>query len=108
MSDGTKAVLISYDVRSDRFESRSERNTFYRGLFGYKRTVRRNDKVYRYDKDGLLDKLPHIKVEDSVFIIRRNDVQKINTYFHEWTGKVDVQMYKIKLEDTRITDDNGQ
>ncbi len=107
MAGGKKAVLLSYDVRSDRFESRSERNTFYRGLFGYKRTVRRNDTVYHYDTDGLLDEVPHIKVEDSVFIIRRSDAPQFKTYFTDWTGKVDVQMYKIKLEDTRITDDEN-
>jgi hypothetical protein len=103
-----KAVLLSYDVRSDRFETRSERNTFFRGLFGYKRTVRRNDTVYHYDTDGLLDEIPHIKVEDSVFIIRRRDMQPFKEYFREWTEKVDVQMFKIKLEDTRITDDENR
>jgi hypothetical protein len=107
MSDGSEAVLISYDVRSDRFDSMYERNKFYRGLFGYKQTVRRNDTVYHYDKDGLLDTLPHIKVEDSVVIIRRDDLQPVTAYFHEWDGKVDVQMYKIQLEDTTI-EDKGQ
>lgn len=104
MSKGQKAVLISYDARSDRFDSMYERNKFYRGLFGYKQTVRRNDKVYHYEKGGLLDEVPHIKVEDSVFIIRRTHVEKFQTYFQEWSGKVEVQTFNIKLEDKRIGD----
>lgn len=101
MSD-RKAALISYDARSDQFDSMYERNKFYRGLFGYKQTVRRNDKVYHYDKDGLLDEVPHIKVEDSVFIIGREHLNKFRTYFTQWSGKVDVQTFKITLDDTRI------
>ncbi len=104
MVDGEKAALISYDARSDRFDSMYERNKFYRGLFGYKQTVRRNDKVYHYEKDGLLDEVPHIKVEDSVFIIHREDLNKFQTYFKQWSGRVDVQVFHITLDDARIND----
>lgn len=99
---GQKAVLISYDARSDRFDSMYERNKFYRGLFGYKQTVRRNDKVYHYDKDGLLDEVPHIKVEDSVFIVPRKKRSMFRDYFQRWRGKVEVHMFKITLEDRNI------
>lgn len=102
MSGGKKAALISYDANSKQFESMYERNKFYRGLFGYKQTVRRNDKVYEYEKGGLLDEVPHIKVEDSVFIINRGHLDRLQAYFAEWEGKVDVKVFKIKLEDTRI------
>lgn len=101
---GRKAALITYDARSDRFDSMYERNQFYRGLFGYKQTVRRNDKVYHYEKGGLLDEVPHIKVEDSVFIIRREHLNKFRAYFNQWSGKIETCVYKIKLEDTKIKD----
>lgn len=102
MSDGKEAVLIAYDAKSKQFDSMYERNKFYRGLFGYKQTVRRNDKVYRYEKGGLLDEVPHIKVEDSVFIVKRSHLNKFRTYFDQWSGKVEVQTFKIKLEDRSI------
>lgn len=99
---GQNAALVTYETKRDRFDSRSERNKFYRGLFGYKRTVRRNDTVYKYDKDGLLDAVPHIKVADSVFLVKREDLNKFRQYFDRWSGKIETDLYRIKLENRRI------
>lgn len=93
------AVLFTYEAPLERFDSRSERNRFYRGLFGYRRTVRRNDRVYRYEKSGLMGDIPHIKVADSVFIIHRDNLQKVETYLDKWVGKVSYDVYRIRLED---------
>lgn len=91
--------MYAYDAKGKRFDSRSERNKFYRGLFGYKQTVRRNNKVYRYEKPGLLGTIPHIKVEDSVFIVHRGRRQPFTQYFSSWAGKVDVKTFNMILED---------
>ncbi len=94
-----EAALISYETKREWFDSRSERNRFYRGLSGYRRTVRRNDKVYRYEKPGLLGETPHIKVADAAFIVHRDNVQKVTRYFDEWSGRVEFEVFRIVLED---------
>ncbi|MDY6777717.1 MAG: hypothetical protein SVU32_03565 [Candidatus Nanohaloarchaea archaeon] len=92
------AVLISYDTRKDRFDSLYDRNKFYRGLFGYKQKVRENDKVYRYEKEGLIDRIPSIKVEDSVIIIARENLARLEEYFDKWGDKVEYKTYKVILD----------
>ncbi|MFB6076605.1 MAG: hypothetical protein ABEK12_00555 [Candidatus Nanohaloarchaea archaeon] len=99
MSGGAEAALVTYRARGDRFDSRSERNKFYRGLFGYRRTVRRNDTVYEYEKDGLMDDIPHIKVADAVFIVPRSHLDRVRDYLRDWTGKVEFRVFMIVLED---------
>lgn len=96
---GVEAVLVSYETHGDRFESRGERNAFYRGLLGYRQTVRRNDKVYRYDKDGVLDRVPHIKVADSVFLVPRSAYRALERYLEEWGRKVTVRTFTVTVED---------
>ncbi|MDY6769894.1 MAG: hypothetical protein SVU88_02875 [Candidatus Nanohaloarchaea archaeon] len=100
-----EAALVTYEARRDRFVSRSERNRFYRGLHGYKRTIRRNNDVYHYDKPGLVGETPHIKVADSTFIIEREHLQKFRAYFAEWAGKVEYTIYMITLDDREAIDD---
>ncbi|MDY6776855.1 MAG: hypothetical protein SVQ76_01990 [Candidatus Nanohaloarchaea archaeon] len=100
-----EAALITYETRLERFESRSERNRFYRGLYGYRRKVRRNEEVYRYEKPGLVGETDHLKVSDSVFIVRREDLEKFRKYFEEWVGKVEHEIYMIELEDEEMLKD---
>ncbi len=92
------AVLISYDTKKEAFDSLYERNKFYRGLFGYKQEVKENGKVYRYEKQGLIDKIPHIKVEDSVIIVAEHNQELFKQYFTQWAGKVEYKTYKIILD----------
>lgn len=94
-----RAVLISYDTKKKRFKSLYERNKFYRGLFGFKQTVKKNGKKYKYSKEGLLDEIPHIKVEDSVFIVSKKHLKKLINYFEEWKGKVSYDTFKVILEE---------
>ena len=94
-----KAILISYDTKKKRFKSLYERNKFYRGLFGFKQTVKRGKKKYNYDKKGLLDQIPHIKVEDSVFIISKKNLKKLISYLEEWEDKVTYNTFKVVLDE---------
>lgn len=103
-----KAALVTYRTEGRKFRSRSERNKFYRGLYGYRRTVRRNDTVYEYEKEGLLGEVPHVKVADSVFIVRREHLQPFKEYFANWNGKVEVDVYLIEMVDERLKDDGDE
>ncbi len=92
-----KGVLFSYDTKREKFESLYDRNKFYRGLFGYKQTVRENGKVYRYEKKGLVNKMPHIKVEDSVIIVLEEDADCFRKYLEKWGEKVKYRTFKVLL-----------
>ena len=110
MSRKEEASLLTYNTHRDKFESVYERNKFYRGLFGYKQTVKKNGKKYEYEKDGLMDKIPNSRIDDSVFIIANNRVQKVENYFLEWGEKVSHHIFTVLIEDKniieQIKDDN--
>jgi len=94
-----RAVIISFCTHSDKFRSASERNTFFRGLYGWEQVVTKNDKRYRYRREGILTEIPHIKVDDSVFIVALEHFKKVLKYFEEWSNKVDWEVRRIILED---------
>lgn len=94
-----ECCLVTYNTRRENFESVYERNKFYRGLFGYRQTVKRNGKTYEYEKDGIMDEIPHARIDDSVFIIAEGDENPIKEYFMEWDEKVSHHIFSVKVED---------
>ncbi len=97
-----KGVLFSYDTKREKFDSLYDRNKFYRGLFGYKQTVKENGKVYRYEKKGLINKIPHIKVEDSVILVLKEDAKCFEDYLERWGEKVKYRTFKVLLKERDI------
>lgn len=109
MKKERKAVLISFSVKSSRFESHYERNTFFRKLYGWKQIIRKEvvgedereepkKKVYTYHREGLLDEMPHERVDQSSFIVPEDDFEKIEEFFEEWGNKVMWRMFKVLLD----------
>jgi hypothetical protein len=95
-----RAVLISFDTCSDKFDSAYERNKFFRQLHGWKQIIPgKAKKRYLYHRDGLLDEVPHIKVADSAFIISMRNMEKMMEFFEQWADKVHCEMLKIVLGD---------
>lgn len=94
----TEASLLTYSTEKQNFDSVYERNKFYRGLFGYKQTVKKNGKEYEYDKDGLMDEIPNIRIDDSVFIISKKRTPEVEDYFVEWEPKVSYHIFTVILE----------
>lgn len=109
MKEEKKAVLIAFSVQSGKFESHYERNKFFRGLYGWKQMIRKEvfvskkqkpqEKVYTYRREGLLDEIPHEKVDQSSFIVPENDVGKIMKFFKEWRDKVMWKSFKVLLDE---------
>ncbi len=99
-----EAALLTYDTRRQNFESVYERNKFYRGLFGYKQTVKKNGKEYRYEKDGLMDEIQSVRVDDSVFIFEQRYTGRVEEYFSEWGEKVSHHIFTVIIEDQKIID----
>jgi len=109
MKEEKRGVLIAFSVQSSKFESHYERNKFFRGLYGWKQTVRKQviiskkqkpqEKVYTYRREGLLDDIPHEKVDQSSFIVPEDDFGKINKFFKEWRDKVMWKSFKVLLDE---------
>jgi hypothetical protein len=100
--NGELAVLVSFDTCSKRFESNHERNTFFRGLYGWNQVIKKKDKKYTYRREGLLDDIPHIKVDNSVFIVALKRFQEILEYLREWEEKVNYKTFRVLLEDEKF------
>ena len=116
MEKERKAVLISFSVTSKKFESHYERNKFFRGLYGWKQMIRKvvvvqkgkpkpQEKFYTYHREGLLDEIPHKRVDQSSFIVPEGDFEKIETFLKEWHDKVMWKSFKVLLEDEDIFED---
>lgn len=107
-----KAVLIAFSVKSGMFESHYERNKFFRGLYGWKQMIKKEviikegkkpqEKVYTYRREGLLDEIPHERVDQSSFVVPEDDFGKIERFMREWGNKVMWKAFKVLLENEDI------
>ena len=93
-----KAVLIAFSVQSRKFESNTERNKFFRALYGWKQIIPNEKKDYVYQREGLLDEMPHVRVDQSSFIIPEENSDKVFEFFDEWSEKVIWKNFKVLLE----------
>lgn len=96
--EGNVAVLISFNTHSEKFDSNYERNKFFRGLYGWTQIIRKESSEYRYQRDGLLNEIPHIKVDSSVFIVAMKEMERVLRYMEGWEDKIDYDFLKIFLE----------
>lgn len=99
MQKTRKAVLITFNVQSKNFENNTERNKFFRMLYGWKQVVPKEDKEYVYQREGLLDEMPHARIGKSSFIVPENNFDKIFEFFDEWSKKVIWRNFKVLLEE---------
>ena len=96
--DGKKAILISFDTIRERFDSASERNRFYWELYGRKQVVVKKSKRYVYEREGVLEEIPHIKVSDSVFIVALEQMRKMMEFFDKWEDKIELKTFPVMLD----------
>ncbi|MCK5043316.1 MAG: hypothetical protein KAI51_02810 [Candidatus Aenigmarchaeota archaeon] len=92
-----KAVLVTFSVRSNMFDSDYERNKFYRGLYGWRQKIKKSYGEYEYYKDGLLDEVPFVKVDKSLFIISCSNMLRIKEYMDAWRRKVEYNIFEVLL-----------
>lgn len=95
---GSMAILVSFDTQSQEFKSPSERNKFYSKLYGRKQIIIKDSGRYEYRREGLLDEIPHIKVDSSVFIIAMEHFKRIEQFFDEWEKKVMFKTFPVLLD----------
>ena len=96
------AILISFDIESEKFESNSERNKFFAKLHGRKQVIVKDSGRYEYRREGVLDEIPHIRVDNSVFIIAMEHMRRMMEFFKEWEDKVDVKTFPVLLKKKQL------
>ena len=94
-----RAILITFSVATKKFKSNYERNKFFRQLYGWKQTIRKEEKIYTYRRQGILDEVPHIKVDQSMFIITRKHLERIREFLDGWEDKVRWKMFDVILNE---------
>jgi hypothetical protein len=92
------AVLISFNTEAERFESPTERNKFFTELHGRRQIIIKAGRRYEYDRPGLLDEIPHIPVDQSVFIIAQEHMRQMEQFMREWQSKVAFKMFPVLLK----------
>lgn len=72
---------------------------FYRNLYGWKQVVRREGARYVYEKPGLLGKIPHLKIDQSLFLIAQHHLDEVERFFKrlEKEEKVIFQAFEVIL-----------
>ena len=100
--NGKPAILITFHIDSDKFDSLSERSKFFEKLYGRRQIIRKNNKIYEYHREGVLDSMNHIKVDNSVFIIAMQHMERMMRFFDEWEDKVMVNSFPVLLDKKQI------
>lgn len=94
-----RGILICFTTRSNKFKSAYERNKFFRNLYGWKQIIIAQNRKYIYRRDGLLDMVPHMRVDQSSFIVPEDEFDKIFDFFKRWSKKIIWKTFKILLEE---------
>ena len=101
MIEKRRAILITFTVNTSKFDSRSERNKFYKELYGWKQIVKKERKRYTYRREGLLDEMPHIRVDRSMFIIMKRHMDRMRKFLDEWEDKIKWDRFDVLLDKER-------
>ncbi|OGI14463.1 hypothetical protein A3K63_04960 [Candidatus Micrarchaeota archaeon RBG_16_49_10] len=94
-----KAVLICFSTKSRQFKSNYDRNRFFRGLYGWRQVINTGNKKYIYERQGLLGGIPHIRVDQSMFIIMERHAEAMREFLDGWEDKIDWQLFNVLLDD---------
>jgi len=98
------AVLISFDTQQEKFVSPSERNRFFTELYGRNQTIKGPTRKYEYHREGVMDQVPHLKVDSSVFIVMQENMRMMEQFFKEWEDKVMFKTFPVLLTGREIED----
>jgi len=88
-------IIFSYRLKG---RTSRERTQFNRKFIGY--TDKSQFGKYSYKREGLMSKIPHVHVLNSLFIIREDDLDEIESFCRD----LDVQLFirRVILEKSDI------
>ncbi|MCX6815429.1 MAG: hypothetical protein NT120_01075 [Candidatus Aenigmarchaeota archaeon] len=98
-NNGVPVAIITFHTNPEKFDSDYERIKFFKELHGWNQTVPKNGKKYEYRRPGLLDEIPHVKIADSAFMIAMENMDRVMSYFQEWSDKVECEMMEAMIKD---------
>ncbi len=96
-----KAVMFSFTMKSQKV-SNSEKTKFFKELYGWTQTVPGEKKKYVYHREGVLEEMPHEKVDQSSFIVPEDGADRMMEFFEEWSRKVMFRTFKVLLDDDEV------
>ena len=94
-----KAVIIKFSIESRNFSSNTERNRFFRELYGWKQIVTKQEKRYTYRREGLIDQIPCARIDKSMLLMQKEYVDKILNFLQEWEDKVTWNLFDVLLNE---------
>lgn len=94
-----RGILITFSIRTQNIKNSSEKSLFFKKLYGWTQTVPKENRKYTYYREGILDEIPHVKVDQSSFVIPEDNFDTINDFFEEWSNKVIWRNFKILLDE---------
>ena len=92
-----KAVMFTFTMKSARVTN-SEKTKFFKELYGWTQTVPGGKKKYVYHREGVLEDMPHEKVDQSSFLVPENDAERMMDFFGEWGKKVMLRTFNVLLD----------
>jgi len=92
-----KAVMFTFSMKSSGV-SNSEKTKFYKELYGWTQTVPGGKKKYVYHREGVIEEMPHEKVDQSSFLVPEDDADKMMDFFDDWSKKVMMRTFKVLLD----------
>jgi hypothetical protein len=93
-----KAIMFTFTMKSSSV-SNSEKTRFFKELYGWTQTVPGGKKKYVYHREGVLEDVPHEKVDQSSFLVPESEADEIMEFFEEWHKKVMLRTFKVLLDD---------
>lgn len=93
-----KAVMFTFTMKSARVTN-SEKTKFFKELYGWTQTVPGGKKKYVYHREGVLEDMPHEKMDQSSFLVPENEAERMMEFFDEWGKKVMLRTFKVLLDD---------
>lgn len=92
------SVLIIYDMRKG-MQDNPRRIQFTKGLYGYYYEWDTKSGRKRRRKAGLLESLNHYnKVGESAILVKEEDLDKLMTYFQNYSDVIEAKAYKVAHE----------
>lgn len=93
----TTAILISFGMNTSKVNT-TEKSKFFTELYGRDQTIKKEKKKYFYRRVGIMDEVPHISVDNSVFIVAMEQMKRMEEFFDEWEDKVMFKTFPVILD----------
>ena len=93
-----KAVMFTFSMKTSSVTN-SEKTKFFKELYGWTQTVPSGKKKYVYHREGVLEEVPHEKVDQSSFLVPEDQTDDIMDFFQEWSKKVMMRSFRVLDDD---------